>query len=59
MTRLSRTSAEMRKEIMAVVTVWLEMYNVVSWFLTSMMAALSLSTNRPKFRSYFLDFYAK
>ena len=59
MTRLSRTSVEIRKKIMVVVTVWLKMCSVLSWFLTSMMVASSLSTYRPKFRSYFLDFYAK
>ena len=44
---------------MVVVTMWLKMFSVVSWFLTSMMATSSLNTYRPKFRSYFLDFYAK
>ena len=59
MTRLSRTNANRRKKIVVVVIVWLKMCNVVSWFLTSMMSMSSLSTYRPKFRSYFLDFYAK
>ena len=43
---------------MVVVTVWLEMCNVISWLLSSMLSASSLSTYRPKFRSYSLDFYA-
>ena len=43
---------------MAFITVWLKMCSVVSWLLTSMMIVSSLSTYRPKFRSYFLDFYA-
>ena len=59
MTRLSQTSAKRKKRIVAIVTAWLEMCSVVSWFLTSMMAASSLSTYRPKFRSYLLDFYSK
>ena len=58
MTRLSITSnTERRKMIVAIVTVWLKMFSVVSWFLTSVMAASSLSTYRPRFRSYSLDFY--
>ena len=44
---------------MVVVTVWLEMCRIFSWFLTLMMVVLSLSTYRSKFRFYFLDFYAK
>ena len=59
MTRLSRTSTERRKRIVAIVIVWLEMCSVVSWFLTSMMKTSSSSTYKPKFMSYFLDFYAK
>ena len=59
MTCLSRTSAKRRKMIVAVIIVWLKMCSIVSWFLTSMMTTSSLSTYRPKFRSYFLDFYAK
>ena len=59
MTRLSRTSVEIKKRIVAVITVWLEMCSVVSWLLTSMMAASSLNTYKAKFRSYFLDFYVK
>ena len=59
MTYLSRTIAEKRKRIVAVIIVWLEMCSIISWFLTLMMAASSLSIYRPKFKSYFLDFYAK
>ena len=60
MTRLNQTSnVEMRKKIMAIVTLWVEMCSVVSWFLTLVMTASSLSTYRPRFRSYSLYFYAK
>ena len=60
MARLSLSSnAERRKKIVVVLTVWVEMCTIVSWLLISMMAASSLRTYRPRFRSYSLDFYAK
>ena len=55
MTRLSRTSVEIKKRIVAVITVWLEMCSVVSWLLSSMMSASSLSICMDRFPFKFYD----
>ncbi|XVF59148.1 hypothetical protein PTKIN_Ptkin07bG0252500 [Pterospermum kingtungense] len=52
-------NAERRKRIVAVLTIWLEMCVVVSWFLIFLSTTSSLHTYRPRIRSYSLDFYAK
>ena len=48
-----------RKRIGIVVTIWLEICNIVSWFILTLGAIDSLHTYRPRIRSYILDFYAK
>ena len=59
MPRLSSiTKAQRRKRIIAVLTVWLQMSTVISWFLSMLAAVSSIQTYRPKVRSYVLDFYA-
>ena len=59
MPRLSTiTKGQRRKRIIAVLTVWLQMSTIISWFLTMLAAVSSIQTYRPRVRSYVLDFYA-
>ncbi|XVF63722.1 hypothetical protein PTKIN_Ptkin09bG0108800 [Pterospermum kingtungense] len=60
MARLSfNRNTERRKRIIAVLTMWLDMCVVVSWFLNFLSTSSSLHTYRPRIRSYSLDFYEK
>ncbi|MFQ6652970.1 hypothetical protein Gotur_024600 [Gossypium turneri] len=48
-----------RKRIGIVLTIWLQICRIASWFLLTLGAIHSLHTYRPRIRSYILDFYAK
>ncbi|MFQ6636662.1 hypothetical protein Gotur_013268 [Gossypium turneri] len=60
MTRLPLIGQSVRrKRIGIVLTIWLQICRIASWFLLTLDVIHSLHTYRPRIRSYILDFYAK